>query len=347
MQLAAGCVPMCDRGISTVAICLLIALSPLQRVAVVADENSPRTGAAAWGGDHVGHPFPQYMTGDECLFCHRDIGTTWNLNRHQLTIRSPQPDDEALKSLRKRSSDVAADVQLLLGSQRVTRYLKRSGQYGKLEIHSASFLPSKDSESESAHTLTPQNGHWDTTTFADRCAGCHTTAVDTTTRAFSAVSLDCVACHGDVPLKHTDESNHALLSTKNKQPRQVVSVCGQCHLRGGQSKTSRLPYPNTFVPGDNLFRDFQVDFSDEAMIGLSPIDRHIFRNAGDVAALGISQMDCLTCHDVHSSSTEKHQQLTDSTICSTCHLPGADKSKILDAILSANRDHERSRVCDY
>ena len=32
---------------------------------------------AAWGSDHVGKPVPEYVTGDECLFCHRDdVGPT-------------------------------------------------------------------------------------------------------------------------------------------------------------------------------------------------------------------------------------------------------------------------------
>ena len=48
---------------------------------------------AAWGDDHVGKPLPEYITGDECLFCHRKIGSTWPTNRHQLTIRPVTPDD--------------------------------------------------------------------------------------------------------------------------------------------------------------------------------------------------------------------------------------------------------------
>src|SRR5712692_8649045 len=43
---------------------------------------------AAWGKDHVGKPVPEYVSGDECLFCHRnDIGPGWSKNRHSLTVR--------------------------------------------------------------------------------------------------------------------------------------------------------------------------------------------------------------------------------------------------------------------
>ena len=38
---------------------------------------------AGWGSDHVGQPVPEYVDGNECLFCHRnDVGVTWSDNRH-------------------------------------------------------------------------------------------------------------------------------------------------------------------------------------------------------------------------------------------------------------------------
>jgi predicted CXXCH cytochrome family protein len=322
---------------------VLVWITMLVSATVKADEHA----AAAWGDDHVGQPFPAYMTGDECLFCHRDIGTTWADNRHQLTIRFPQADDQTLRSLEEHQSDVAAEVQLLMGSRRITRFLKRSDQYGRLDIHTTAMRPDKVDDTDPDPISISPTDHWETTTFADRCAGCHTTAVDTSTRAFSAVSLDCFTCHGDVPTEHTEKTSNALLSTQNKPPRHVVSLCGQCHLRGGASTSSGLPFPNTFVPGDNLFRDFQVDFSQQAMATLATIDQHIFRNTYDVAVRADATIDCLTCHDVHPSSSDKHKELEASEICSTCHVPGTNNSKIHDAIRPAGRLSGHSRVCDY
>lgn len=305
-----------------------------------AEDKEPTADIARWGGDHVGQPFPLYMTGDECLFCHRDIGTTWSENRHGQTVRFSQGDDPALKSFAKRDPAAAADVQLLLGSSRVTRFLKRSPQYGKLDIHTTSCLAT-GSLSEAG------TGQWDTTTFADRCAGCHATAVDTTARSFSAVSLDCFTCHGDVGQQHAEKTSHALLSAANKPPRQVVSICGQCHLRGGSSASSGLPYPNTFVPGDNLFRDFNVDFSSAAIAALPAIEQHIFQNTLQVASGQESKIDCLSCHGVHPSSSEQHKALDDAAICSTCHVSGTDNSQIIDAIRADVRQRSHSKVCDY
>ena len=40
----------------------------------------------------------------------------------------------------------------------------------------------------------------------------------------------------------------------------------------------------TFVAGDNLFRDFKVDFSDKSIKKLNPIDRHVFESTVAVVA---------------------------------------------------------------
>ena len=43
---------------------------------------------AAWGGNHAGKPVPDFVHGDECLFCHRnDIGPGWQKNAHGITVR--------------------------------------------------------------------------------------------------------------------------------------------------------------------------------------------------------------------------------------------------------------------
>jgi len=309
-----------------------------------------RLDPAAWGDDHIGESLPEYVTGDECLFCHRQIGPTWQDNRHQLTIRLANQDDQAMIQLRKLSpaDDLANDVTFLLGSQRTIRFLKRSADYGKFDILSTRFIPPIDASSGDPGKLsTGEDPRWEATTFADRCAACHTTAVNNKTRSFAAISTDCYACHGNVQLDHAKGVSHVLLSNKNRVPRQVVSICGQCHLRGGKSVTSGLSYPNTFVAGDNLFRDFQVVFSDSAINALPNVDQHIYLNARDVAVFGQTSMTCLTCHNVHNQSSQKHQSLRDARICATCHMPDTDNSKLRATFSASARRKSHSPICDY
>jgi hypothetical protein len=247
--------------------------------------------------------------------------------------------------------ELAANTKYLLGTHRITRFLKKSQDYGKLDLLTATFIPpvpAKDQTKPTPGKLQhAEKPHWDDTTFANRCAGCHATAVTTKTRAFSALSLDCFTCHGDVPLEHTKDVSRVLLSSKNREPRQIVSTCGQCHLRGGKSKSTGLPYPNTFVAGDNLFRDFEVDFSDKALESQPAIDQHIWLSARETVVAGRKDMHCVTCHSVHGKSTEKHAALKSEAICALCHVPGTDNSQIHDGLLPAARRIEHSRVCDY
>ena len=333
---------------------VVLCVASLARITwTAADEVPGRSNLTAWGGDHVGQKFPEYLTGDECLFCHRQIGPAWNDNRHQQTIRTAHMDDPAMQMLRELTADpqadreIAEEVEYLLGSQRITRFLRRSRDYGKLGILSTSYVPKFENRQRTGRLNHSDSPGWNTKVFADRCAGCHATAVDAETRAFTALSIDCFSCHGDVGLEHTKDVSRVLLSSKSRDAGRVTSTCGQCHLRGGSSKSSGLPYPNTFVPGDNLFRDFQVDFSDAAIQALPAIEQHIYRNARDVAVSDRSETTCLTCHDVHRQRSDKHQRLETAGICSSCHVPGTDNGRLREALLPAARRRARSRVCEY
>lgn len=297
---------------------------------------------AAWGSDHVGKPLPQFITGDECLFCHRlDIGPTWPNNGHFLTMRRVDRKSTALAALREHKSakKFAEEVDFVLGGDQQMRFLKRTKDYGRLALLSIAWRPSQDRRSgQFTNTGDP---HWDDHTFGKSCAGCHASGVNSKSFAFTAVSLDCFTCHGDVQLDHTKHASLAMLSKKRKDSaRVVISICGQCHIRTGKSRSSGLSYPNSFVAGDNLFRDFHVDFSDKRLNSLDPSERHILANVRDVALFGRSQVTCLTCHAVHKQSTEKHQQLKDRAICLNCH--DATGSK---ATLKPPGRH--SRLCGY
>lgn len=281
----------------------------------------------AWGGDHVRKPVPEFVAGDECLFCHRkEVGNTWQNNRHNMTVRRAEPDAPELDALKKSPAlrELVGQVEFLMGGKRGTRYLKPAAAYGQLDLLSTSGRP-----------------HWDAKQFADGCAGCHCTAVNRKTRAFSAVSLDCYTCHGDVSLMHTKDGSLAYLSKKrNDSAAAVTSVCAQCHVRTGTSRSTGLPYANNFVAGDNLFRDFQVDLAPETIRGLNPADAHVIDNVRSVAVLGKEDVTCLSCHDVHAQSSKKHHRVEASDYCLHCHNATGPKK-----VVKSYEVH--SRTCGY
>jgi predicted CXXCH cytochrome family protein len=174
---------------------------------------------------------------------------------------------------------------------------------------------------------------WNARKFEERCAGCHSTAVDPKDRTFAYHGLDCYTCHGDVPLKHASDSALVLLSKKRRDDARLVgSICASCHARGGVSESTGLPYPNNFVPGDNLFLDFPVKFDQVE-------DAHVARSIRETA-LGASSGTCLSCHSIHGASTEKHRRVLSSAICLDCHIEGRPRKEVRPV-------ERRSRTCEY
>ena len=242
---------------------------------------------------------PEYVTGDECLFCHRTkVANTWQQNPHATTIRP---------------AEGAADH--VLGARGHARDLRQSG-YGKFALRSS-------------------DGSWDADKFANRCVGCHATAVDPKTRAFAASAVDCYACHGAADLNHSKDTSLMWLSRKHSaDPRLVTSICAQCHLRGGASKSSGLPYANNFIVGADLFRDFQLGEPEP-----NPGDRHVYANVRDVLENG-GAMTCMSCHQVHGDSAQKHRRVLTGPICLECHNETGPKKAVKAFVV-------HSKLCEY
>jgi predicted CXXCH cytochrome family protein len=85
------------------------------------------------------------------------------------------------------------------------------------------------------------------------------------------------------------------------------------------SRSSGLPYPNNFVSGDNLFQDFQVDWSKADDQNLNPGDRHVYQNVRDIVVNGSDFPTCISCHDVHKNTSLKHHRAPRTAICADCH----------------------------
>jgi nitrate/TMAO reductase-like tetraheme cytochrome c subunit len=110
------------------------------------------------------------------------------------------------------------------------------------------------------------------------------------------------------------------LSKKRRDDARVVaSICAQCHLRESKSRSTGLPYPNNFVAGDNLFQDLEVDWARADDQNLNAGDRHVWRNARDVALYGDDSITCVSCHQVHANSSFKHRRVLRAPICAECH----------------------------
>lgn len=232
-----------------------------------------------------------FVTGDECLFCHQEhVGVTWQKNAHAQTVR-PEGNEFRLGS----------------GRQAMARRLKQNG-YGRFDLFDGS--------------------RWNSAKFSERCVGCHTTAVDPSTRQFTAFGLDCYACHGSVPLEHSRDKSLAWLSSKRRSDaRLVVSTCASCHLRGAFND------PVGYVAPADLFAK-TIDLSK----GESP---HIAANVRLLLAEE-SSSTCLDCHTIHGAQagTAKHRRATPTPVCLVCHYESGPKSRV-------KPQPRGSVVCEY
>src|SRR5215813_3803638 len=277
---------------------------------------------ASWGGNHVSKPIPEYVHGDECLFCHRNtIGVTWQKNAHGLTVRQGEdaPELQTLAGKLPELSSVVSEIGYFLGSRHRVRFLKKSG-YGKFSMLNLSAVIGAIGKGGVIDKASGDSPSWDKEKFGRRCAGCHASAVDASTNSFAAFGIDCYACHGVATLDHSKDTSLMWLSkTRRDDVRAITSICAQCHVRYGKSRSTGLPYANTFIAGDNLFQDFAVDFAKVDDETLNPADRHVLRNVRDVTVRGDLSTFCLTCHDLHVSSTSRHSQARRGAICADCH----------------------------
>lgn len=316
-----------DRGVllSVIVVWLLVAV-----VRSHSDDSTPRNQLEQWGSDHVGQPLPAFTSGDECLFCHRvDVGPSWPENRHGLTVRFADADSDAMQAMLGTDdlADFAGQIEYVMGDSRQQRFLKSADAHGLLELLSVEWTPPVDDHP--GRFVRPDDARWNADTFGKSCAGCHATAVDATTQQFQAISLDCFVCHGEIPENHTESPEFARFSSSwENSPRDEISVCGQCHLRGGRSESSGLPCPNNFVPGDNLFLDFQADLSEEAIAAANSADGHILENVRDVVLRGQEGVTCRSCHDVHNQTSRRHRRLDSANICLHCHHAGGPRRRL-------------------
>ena len=146
-------------------------------------------------------------------------------------------------------------------------------------------------------------------------------------------------------LEHTNDTKLMILSKKRRNEAELItSTCAQCHLRAGKSKSTGLPYPNNFVPGDNLFQDFAVDWAKADDEKLNPIDRHIYRNVRNVVVYGKTGTTCINCHQVHyetrAHSLVKHKIPPRSPLCFDCHVNESPLKAVKPYTVT-------SKVCEY
>jgi hypothetical protein len=282
---------------------------------------------AAWGGNHVGKPAPEFYGGDECLFCHRfTVGQVWQKDSHFRSVRGKFKDGKDSPEIVFLQSDkngkkAIGQFDLILGFKRMIRLLSRNDE-GGFDLTPHGIL--KPGTEEQRYFDSRWGHGYVGGSFTINCIGCHMTGVDQAKGLPFESFVGCEPCHGPHHPAHTNGTTVFMRFAKKAKetPQMIASTCGSCHLRGGESKSTGRPYPNNFISGDNLFKDFNFDFGKADNPKLNPpnlMDMHIQRNIRDIVVNGQTDLTCLSCHKMHPSDTLTHRRRARTDYCFVCH----------------------------
>lgn len=277
----------------------------------------------------------EFVHGDECLFCHRnDIGPQWQRNSHGVAVR--QREDAPLLAALIQGRPALAGAEFFLGSRHFIRFLKKEG-YNRFALHSSRAALNLEGHANWSEVGTPG---WQSGLFGPRCAGCHATAYDPAAGTFAAFGLDCYTCHGNVDLEHTNDTSRIWLSKERRaDARAVTATCAQCHLRGGRSRSTGLPFPVRYVAGADLFADYEANLTRADDETLHAGDRHVYRSVREVLA-GRTEITCLSCHRVHTNTSAPHRRVLTGPLCLDCHEAAGPKKRV-------KRYTAQSAICEY
>ncbi len=213
-----------------------------------------------------------------------------------------------------------------------------------------------------------------------KCQGCHTTGFEYykdekaglwKSRAGAGgqaeLGVTCEQCHGPAS-KHVQEAQVARAAGKPLEPNkrhivhmlkdldfnQQTQVCGQCHGRGTNKKTSELAFPLGFRPGD---RDLTDRLRFWSYSGTSNPAEYRYFYPNDWAKRNRQQwqdytkskhfnkaeMSCLDCHTFHGKWEDSQLRMRPQQLCSSCHT-AAGKAKRPNAEMYAGSPMQEAGV---
>lgn len=272
-------------------------------------------------------PADHFVGSQTCAGCHQKAHETWKDTWMARTVRPPSADE--LKMIESSILCGGLKVDYVLGGRVNLRFLQKRGE-GHV------FLPC-EIEVATKQIKPFHLDDWQTFSFDEKCAACHTTGFDAKTLAYHEPGVGCESCHGPGS-RHGDYTKAAgMVQYKSLSAVQEGMICSACHLQGGFSTVSSRRFPENYLPGDDLFKVYTFPWdtlpahtSQGVTVGtVDPIDVHQ-KVLMKLQLDGQSDLKCTTCHDVHGAGDQKHQALPKQPYCSQCHYEEAGKFLLKD-----------------
>lgn len=271
-----------------------------------------------------------YVGSQTCAGCHPQAHATW---KDTWMARSVRPPSEAeLKTIDSSILCGGLKVDYVLGGRINLRFLQKRGA-GYV------FLPCEIDVA--TKQIKPFHlDDWQTFSFDEKCAACHTTGFDPKALTFNEPGVGCESCHGPGS-RHGDYTKPAgMVRYQTLTAVQEGMICSSCHLQGGFSTVSTRRYPEGYRPGDDLFKVYTFPWETlpahasqgvTVGTGVDPIDVHQ-KVLMKLQLDGKSQLRCTDCHAVHAEGDQKakHKLLPKQEYCSQCHYEEGGKLLLKD-----------------
>jgi hypothetical protein len=195
----------------------------------------------------------EYVTSEGCRECHEEIYDQWKLSSHARMLRNAKEDPSAIEAdnFSEEIPFTKDDVEFALGSHWIQKYLTRID--GELYILPKFWnIVKKEWEPYSIW-------NWRNRPYSHHCNWCHSVGYDTETRTYVEESIGCEACHG--PGKKHAESQEAadIINPLKLSKVRADMICESCHTDGKDRNTKTYPFPDGYVPGEDL-TEYYTDF---------------------------------------------------------------------------------------
>ena len=280
------------------------------------------------------HPAPvdaRYVGSGECQGCHRSEHAEWEGSLHTKMMRPVNGPGVLVADMAPGPEGPPFDPNdavWAIGGKRSQQFM------GERDGHET-LLPGAWEVDRQAWKRVGWDG-WQVPVPLQRCHGCHTVGLDTSTGVFVEPNIGCESCHG--PSEWHVQTFGLGEVHSSADPR----VCGQCHTRG-KTTNRKFHFPVGYRPGGD-FTDFQPS---EPSLGQNSTNwwgngrerrRHqqyaTWSRGGHANSLkrlqesydgryGPFQKDCLSCHAAEAAlQPERNLGIEDvqwGVTCQVCH----------------------------
>jgi hypothetical protein len=195
----------------------------------------------------------KYSSSESCKECHPEIYRQWQMTSHARMLRNAKKDPSAVlaDNFGEDIPFTKDDIEFTIGSHWIQKYLTRIDD----ELYILpKFWNIVDGDWEPYSIW-----NWRSRPYSHHCNYCHSVGYDTSTKTYVEESIGCEACHGPGKAHAESEESEDIVNPAKLTKDRGDMICESCHTDGKDRKAKTYPFPDGFIPGEDL-SDYYTDF---------------------------------------------------------------------------------------